>query len=175
MNLTRRDLFSVGGSVPSAAFLAHASRRVPLPQEPGEERSFVLRPVGHVERDEDGTRLRILDRFGDALLGLAEWSHVNVFYWFDKNDEPRKRSILQVHPRGDRENPRTGVFACRAPVRPNLIALSVCKIVKVEKNVVVVDAIDAFHGTPILDLKPVIPPDLQADAIRVPEWAKRSR
>ena len=77
-----------------------------------------------------------------------EWSHINVFYWFDKNDVPQKRRILRVHPRGDQRNPLAGVFACRAPVRPNLIALSVCRIVSVKGNLVNVDQIDAFDATP---------------------------
>ncbi|MCF7673879.1 MAG: TrmO family methyltransferase [Akkermansiaceae bacterium] len=73
------------------------------------------------------TRIGIFDPYVEGLLGLQEWSHVNVFYWFDQNDQPQKRGILRVHPRGDQANPLTGVFACRSPVRPNLIALSVSR------------------------------------------------
>lgn len=86
-----------------------------------------------------------------------EFSHILVFWWFDKNDMPQKRKVLQVHPRGDRENPLTGVFACRSPVRPNLLALTTCKIRSIKDNVVEVEDIDAFDGTPILDLKGYIP------------------
>ncbi|MEA3367494.1 MAG: tRNA (N6-threonylcarbamoyladenosine(37)-N6)-methyltransferase TrmO, partial [Planctomycetota bacterium] len=117
-------------------------------------------------------RLVLFDRFTDGLLGLDGWSHVNVFWWFHKNDVPQKRAILQVHSRGIRKNPLTGVFATRSPVRPNLIALTVCKIVSVEKNVVTVEAIDAFDGTPVLDLKPLIPPDAPKDGVGVPDWAR---
>ena len=132
-------------------------------------------PIGKVEKNGGSTRIRIFDKYADGLLGLGQWSHVNVFYWFDKNDVPQRRRILQVHPRGDRENPLTGVFACRAPVRPNLIALTVCKILAVEKNVVAVDRIDAFDATPVIDLKPFIPPDAPRNNIQVPDWTGRMR
>lgn len=134
---------------------------------------FRMVPVGQVEKREDATRIRIFEPFADALLGLDEWSHVNVLYWFDKNDVPERRSILRVHPRGDRENPLTGVFACRAPVRPNLLALTVCRILGVEGGVVTVDSIDAFDGTPVVDLKPFTPADMPAEGVRVPDWARR--
>lgn len=138
--------------------------------------SFKLYPIGKVEVRKPVTRVRIFDQYKDALLGLAEWSHVLVFYWFDQNDTPERRRILRVHPRGNKANPLTGVFACRAPFRPNLIALSTCKILSVEGTVVNLDTIDAFDGTPVLDLKPFTPPDAPAaDSVRVPSWAEEER
>jgi tRNA-Thr(GGU) m(6)t(6)A37 methyltransferase TsaA len=144
------------------------------PKEKAGETFFKLYPVGKVEQLADGSaRIRISDRYADALLGLDGWSHVNVLWWFDKNDDPQRRGILRVHPRGNRENPLTGVFACRAPVRPNLIALTVCNILSVEGNVLHVDKIEAFDGTPVLDLKPLIPPDVPRQGIKVPDWTGR--
>ena len=64
-----------------------------------------------------------------------------------------KRSILQVYPRADKNNPLTGVFATHSPVRPNLIAISKCKIISVKENVIEVDDIDAFSDSPVIDLK----------------------
>jgi len=120
------------------------------------ETSYTVHPIGRVKKKGGKTRLVLFDRYADGLKGLADWSHVNVLWWFHKNDTPAKRGILQVHPRGNRKTPLTGVFATRAPVRPNLIALTVCKIVSVEGTAVTVESIDAFDGTPVLDLKPVI-------------------
>jgi len=141
--------------------------------EPADARkTYEVHPIGTVEKGDDWARIRIFDPFVDGLLGLQEWSHNNVFYWFDQNDVPQKRAVLQVHPQGNQENPLTGVFACRAPVRPNLIALSVCKVLKVEKNLITLDQIDAFAGTPILDIKPFIPPDAPVKDLRVPAWTK---
>lgn len=140
-----------------------------------EETFFKLFPVGRVEIKGESCCIRIFDRYSDALLGLEEWSHVVVLYWFHKNDVVEKRRILRVHPKGDEKNPLTGVFACRAPVRPNLIALSVCRILSIDGNRVHVEKIDAFDGTPVLDLKPYIPPDMPAKDVRVPEWLKKGK
>lgn len=133
---------------------------------------FKVYPVGAVEKTKDATLIRIFETYVPALKGLDGWSHVNVLYWFDRNDTPAKRSVLQVHPRGNRQNPLTGVFACRSPVRPNLIALTVCKVLAVEGNAVKVDTIDAFDKTPVLDLKPVIASDAPKDA-KGPSWLGR--
>lgn len=132
-------------------------------------------PIGRVEKTGTSACIRLAEKYAAGLLGLDQWSHVNVLWWFDKNDEPAKRAILQVHPRGNPANPLTGVFACRAPVRPNLIALSTCRVLAVDGNVVTVDQIDAFDGTPVLDLKPLSPPDLADGPIRVPDWAGGGR
>ena len=75
---------------------------------------------------------------------------------------------------GDRENPLTGVFATRSPMRPNLIALTLCKITSVRDNVIEVDEIDAFEGTPVLDIKPFLPAHDSASETRVPDWVERA-
>jgi tRNA-Thr(GGU) m(6)t(6)A37 methyltransferase TsaA len=134
---------------------------------------FKVFPVGTVEKKAGAVRLRIAEEYAKALKGLDGFSHVAVLYWFDRNDTPAKRRILQVHPRGNRENPLTGVFACRAPVRPNLIALSVCRILSVEGSAVRVDKIDAFDGTPILDLKPHIPAIDSPTRVSLPDWLRK--
>ena len=139
-------------------------------EEPA-SKSFSIHPIGQVQKI-DGRNVIVLDKkYQDGLLGLDQWSHVQVIWWFDKNDTPQKRAILQVHPRADKNNPLTGVFACRAPVRPNLIALSLCKIISVKDNVIEVDKIDAFEGTPVIDLKPYAPGLDSASEVKVPKWA----
>lgn len=115
---------------------------------------FSVRPIGHVIKSAGKVELAISPQYRDALMGLNDFSHVFVFYWFDKNDSPEKRAMLKVHPRGNKENPLTGVFATHSPVRPNLIGLTVCKIKSINEGVITVDDIDAFDGTPIIDLKP---------------------
>lgn len=135
------------------------------------EDSCVIYPIGQVEKREGQTRLRVFSKYAPGLLGLGGFSHVHVFWWFGENDTPRKRETLQVHPRGDKENPLTGVFATRAPVRPNLIATTLCRIRGIDGEVIRIDAIEAFDGTPILDLKPYIPAaDRPQGDVRVPQW-----
>ena len=89
-----------------------------------------------------------------ALLGVDQLSSLWVLYWFDRNDTPAERAILQVHPRGDPERPLRGVFATRSPFRPNLIAVSNVKVLSVRDNIIEIDDVDAFADTPVLDLKP---------------------
>jgi tRNA (Thr-GGU) A37 N-methylase len=68
----------------------------------------------------------------------------------------------------------TGVFACRSPVRPNPIALTLCRIRSVKNNIIEIDKIDAFANTPILDLKPYIPGYDSAHA-SIADWLKNRK
>lgn len=138
-------------------------------------KSFVVRPIGHVEKAESCTRIVLDAKYEPGLLGLDGYSHLLMFWWFDKNDTPQKRSILQVHPMGNRENPLTGVFATRSPVRPNLIAMTLCRIVAVKGNVVEIESTDAFDGTPVLDIKPFIPGYDSTEGATVPKWLVEAR
>jgi tRNA-Thr(GGU) m(6)t(6)A37 methyltransferase TsaA len=135
------------------------------------ENQFIFRPIGSVHKAKDRTTLVVNKDLQPALKGLDGFSHVWVFWWFNRSDTTDKRATLQVHPRGNRNNPLTGVFACRAPVRPNLIGLTLCRIISVKNNVVEIDKIDAYIDTPILDLKPYIPGTDSAEG-SVPNWLK---
>jgi tRNA (Thr-GGU) A37 N-methylase len=68
--------------------------------------------------------------------------------------------------------PLLGVFATRTNLRPNPIGLTLCELVKVEGNVLTVRGLDAFDGTPVLDLKPYDFWDMAKDA-KLPEWWKK--
>lgn len=115
---------------------------------------YELRPVGWIRKSGDKTTIEIDEQYQPALLGLEELDAIWVLYWFDRNDTPAQRAILQVHPHRDPDNPLRGVFATRAPVRPNLIALSRCRILAVRGTTIEIDDIDAFADTPVLDIKP---------------------
>jgi tRNA-Thr(GGU) m(6)t(6)A37 methyltransferase TsaA len=132
-------------------------------------REFTVNPIGWVRKTPESIGIILNREYQSGLLGLDEFSHVYVFYWFDRNDNPEKRSVLQVHPRGDKQNPLTGVFATRSPARPNLIALTLCRIIEVKDNIIEVDRIDALPDTPVLDLKPFIPHSETSEAT-VPSW-----
>lgn len=131
---------------------------------------FTMEPIGWVRTNDASAWIELDGRFEGALKGLDGFSHVWVFWWFDRNDTPNNRRVLQVHPRGDVRNPLTGVFATRAPVRPNLIALTLCQLASVSGNRIEVVGIDAFDGTPVVDLKPYIPALDRPDSVRIPEW-----
>lgn len=115
---------------------------------------YQVHPIGWVRKSNGATTLEINEEYQDALLGVDQLESIWVLWWFDRNDTSRQRSILQVHPFGDPSNPLKGVFATRAPVRPNLIALTRCNVLSVKGNVIEIDDIDAFDNTPVLDIKP---------------------
>ncbi|MFZ5450364.1 MAG: tRNA (N6-threonylcarbamoyladenosine(37)-N6)-methyltransferase TrmO [Thermodesulfobacteriota bacterium] len=144
-----------------------------FPERKNQISTFNLHPIGTVKHQGKQTYLEILPHYAPALDGLAGFSHVWVFYWFHEHDNPEDRATLKVHPRRNPKNPLTGVFATRAPVRPNLIGLSLCRILKISGNTVEVADLDALEDSPILDLKPYIP---QGDALpdaETPDWVKR--
>lgn len=131
---------------------------------------FYIFPVGEIKQQGETVWIEIEAKYIDGLLGLDEFSHITVFYWFHKNDTPENRAIMQVHPRRNENNPLTGVFATHSPVRPNLIAISICKILSIEKNIIFIDKIDAFDGTPVIDIKSFIPSSVSSSDIKMPNW-----
>ena len=134
------------------------------------DQRFTIVPVGFIRKKDDKTRIEIDDRYSDALLGLDGFSHIHVFYWFHKNDSSEKRSVLQVHPRKDNRNPLTGVFATHSPMRPNLIAQTLCKILDIDGTTIEIDEIDALDGSPVIDIKCYIPSTRSFSDLRLPDW-----
>ena len=75
-----------------------------------------------------------------------------------------------MHPRKDQKNPLTGVFGTHSPLRPNLIGLTRCKIHSIEGLRIYIEDIDAFDGTPVIDIKCFIPDLPPESEIRLPDW-----
>lgn len=104
----------------------------------------------------------------EALRGLEEFSH--IWLLFDFSEAHKDAWSPTVRPPRLGGNKRVGVFASRAPFRPNPIGLSCVKLEKIEKTpdegtVLFVSGVDLLDGTPILDIKPYIPhADLIPDA-----------
>jgi tRNA-Thr(GGU) m(6)t(6)A37 methyltransferase TsaA len=136
---------------------------------------FSVFPIGAVRRSPGEVFIDVTDSYAEALMGLEGFSHIVVLSWLDKNDTPQRRRTLKVHPRNNPENPLAGVFATRSPLRPNPIALSTCKILRIEPHRIFIDKIDAFDGTPVLDIKPCITDLDFATDIKIPDWARRLR
>jgi tRNA-Thr(GGU) m(6)t(6)A37 methyltransferase TsaA len=130
--------------------------------------SYIVTPIGRVESplteraqapkqgDEGAPEawLVIAPEAADGLLGLAAGTEVLVLTWLDRAD----RSTLQVHPRGDTTRPKSGVFATRAPDRPNPVGLHRVEIVEIDGLRLRVRNLEALDGTPIVDMKPLLGP-----------------
>ncbi|MGY1751648.1 SAM-dependent methyltransferase [Blastococcus sp. SYSU D01042] len=111
------------------------------------------------------------ERFApDVLDGLAEFSHVEVVYVFDRVD-PAGVETGARHPRGNPDWPRVGIFAQRAKGRPNRIGVSVCRLLGVEGLTLTVQALDAIDGTPVLDVKPYLAEFGPRGEVRQPAWS----
>jgi tRNA-Thr(GGU) m(6)t(6)A37 methyltransferase TsaA len=124
------------------------------PPAPSPSPVYEVRPIGWVRKADGRTTIVLGDQYRPGLLGVDALESIWVLYWLDRNDTPTQRAILQVHPHGDPANPLRGVFATRAPMRPNLIALSRCRVLSVQGSVIEIDEIDALPDTPVLDIKP---------------------
>lgn len=117
------------------------------------------------------TALRILPRWAEALNGLEEYSHLIVVLWLDR--AKRARQARRLRPEGRADMPEVGTFATRTPQRPNPIGLSTPRLVRRDGPTLWVTGIDAWPGTPILDIKGYTPrDDLRFDA-SVPDWLSR--
>jgi tRNA-Thr(GGU) m(6)t(6)A37 methyltransferase TsaA len=87
-------------------------------------------------------------RWVEGLKGLETVSHIIVLYWMDQ----ARRDLVFQAPRDYRE--QRGTFALRSPVRPNPIALSVARLLRIEGNTLSIVGIDCLDNTPLLDIKP---------------------
>lgn len=134
--------------------------------------SYQVFPIGHVRRKDGRTVLDILEPFVPALKELERFSHVQVLWWLSAFDDEMFREVMQSE-HAPYEAPVLGMFACRSPVRPNPIALTTAEILRVDqdKGEVEIVNIDAFDGTPILDLKAYFPSCDRVKDVRVPQWA----
>jgi tRNA-Thr(GGU) m(6)t(6)A37 methyltransferase TsaA len=127
----------------------------------------LLRPVGVIEselkerseapkQESEGAPDAWLDVQAWAapgLEGLAVDDELIIVTWLHQAD----REVLQVHPRGDARNPLTGVFATRSPDRPNPLGLHAVTVRAIEGNRLRIGPIEAIDGTPVVDIKPVLP------------------
>ena len=89
--------------------------------------------------------------YQEGLRDLDGFSHLFLIYLFHRVErwKPLVVPFLDSQPRG--------IFATRAPVRPNPIGLSVVELLRVKDNVLIVQNVDILDGTPLLDIKPYFP------------------
>ena len=112
--------------------------------------------------------VEVFPEFAEGLKDLDGFSHIILLYHFHRAQE----SKLVVTPFMDPQ-PR-GVFATRAPKRPNPIGLSIVKLLRIEQNILHIENVDVLDGTPLLDIKPYVPEFDQPRADRV-GWLEQSK
>jgi tRNA-Thr(GGU) m(6)t(6)A37 methyltransferase TsaA len=92
----------------------------------------------------------------EGLQGLVTGDEVIVLTWLDR----ARRDVLRVHPRGDPSRAEAGVFSTRSPHRPNPIGLHRVMIISIDGRRVRVRNLEAVDRTPIVDVKPMLSPDI---------------
>lgn len=92
----------------------------------------------------------------EGLEGIRVGDEVIVVTWLDR----ARRDVLRVHPRGDPSRPEQGVFNTRSSDRPNPIGLHRVEVLAIEDGRIEVRNLEAVDGTPIVDVKPVLSPDV---------------
>jgi len=104
----------------------------------------------------------------EALDNLDEFSHIIALYWMHR--VASGEVLLKVQPMGRQEAPLVGLFAARAPNRPNPIGKATIRLLQRQGNILKVKGLDALDGTPVIDIKPYIPRyDSVADS-KMPQW-----
>jgi len=128
--------------------------------------TFELRPIGSVESaltdvavaprqaDEGAPEAWLVfdERVREGLANIRPGDSIVLVTWLDR----AHRDVLRVHPRGDISRAAEGVFSTRSPHRPNPIGLHQVDVVAVDGCRLRVRSLEAVHGTPIVDVKPVL-------------------
>ncbi len=96
-------------------------------------------------------QIHLKKEYVPGLTDLNGFSHIILIYLFHQSEG----YALKVTPFLDTEE--HGVFATRAPRRPNPIGFSVVKLIGIEDNVLTIENVDMLDGTPVLDIKPYVP------------------
>lgn len=133
---------------------------------------FKLNPIGNIVCQNDEMKLVLDKAYAPALIGLDGFSHIQVLWWFSHCDNPQDRSKLTVSTPYKKAPERLGTFATRSPMRPNPIALDCVEITYIdeENTTIGLAYIEAFDGTPVLDIKPYSPSIDRVEAPTVPHW-----
>lgn len=123
-------------------------------------------PIGYVETEapeiprhysisEVEGRLVIDPQYQEGLRDIKAGEYLVVLFHFHRSKPFAPHHLVQKPPHREEW---LGVFSTCSPVRPNPLGLSILKVLEVQGNIIRVKGLDMFSGTPILDLKPFVPP-----------------
>jgi len=151
---------------PNQIISRNGEEKTPVPSHEDTQDSFTYTPIGIVHSPytdtagmpiqptgAEGVRGTIILRpeLSSGLKDLQEFSHIILIYAFHRS----KGYSLQITPFLD--TVQHGVFATRAPKRPNAIGLSIVRLIEIKENVLTIENVDLLDGTPLLDIKPYVP------------------
>jgi tRNA (Thr-GGU) A37 N-methylase len=136
--------------------------------------TYLLKRIGTIKADENQGCFRLLvdEPYRPALMGLGSCTHAIIFWWADQHDNPEDRTNSLVMDLPYAPDTNSGVFANRSQARPNPIAITTSYILNVDEETGTVDLayIDAFDGTPVVDIKPYLPMSDRVLSAEYPDW-----
>jgi len=120
---------------------------------------LILEPIGYVRNDVERntdfsdivSEIVMREDMVEGLYRIEESKEIEVVFWFDRSLPAR----MKLHPKGNPNTPLVGVFASRSPNRPNPIGVTRVQLIAIMGNILTVKGLDAFNGTPVIDIKPV--------------------
>ena len=111
----------------------------------------------------------LTDEMTALLDGIEDFSHVIVIYWgHEITDVARK--LQKVHPAGLENYPLKGIFSTCSPARPNPLLVTVARLIKRDRNSLIVSGLDAIDNSPVLDIKPYVLSMFPHEDVVIPEW-----
>jgi len=130
-----------------------------------------IKQTGYRDCKDIVSEIEIDKKWTELLDGIEEFSHIIILFWMHAvPDGPRPK---KVHPRGRTDLPLIGLLATRAPQRPNPIGITIVKLLKRSGNTLTVQGLDAIDGTPVVDIKSYMIPNIARKDIRMPEWVAK--
>jgi tRNA-Thr(GGU) m(6)t(6)A37 methyltransferase TsaA len=124
-------------------------RPIGFVRSPHQVTSAVPKGLG-AQHTAEGT-IEVLPEFADGLTDIEGFSHLYIFWVFDRSDG----FDLISHPPSDPGRSH-GIFSTRSPRRPNPIALTVVELLGRDGSTLRVRGVDMLDGTPVLDIKPYL-------------------
>lgn len=123
-----------------------------------------LKPIGLALQG----KIYLDPKWAKGLTGIEGFSHILGVFWMDRAHKPD----LLIRPKSRLKFPSIGFLATRTAHRPNPIGITVLKLLKHQGNVLFVEGLDVWDGTPVLDLKPYTKRDF-IKGFKIPGWVKK--
>jgi tRNA (adenine37-N6)-methyltransferase len=125
-------------------------------------------PIQPIAADGIQGYIELFPEYVEGLKDIEGFSHLTLLYRFHKVTSHE----LVVVPFMDTE--KRGIFACKAPKRPNAIGLSTVKLLGVEGNKLIIEQVDMLDGTPLIDIKPFYPRYDNRENVRI-GWLEKNK
>lgn len=137
------------------------------------ENKFQITAIGSIRVGEKKFSVQLDPEYIPGLTNLEGFSHLQILWWAHLTDSAQDRDRLMVEKLFKKGPDRLGIFATRAPGRPNPIMSSTIQVTEIdfEQGIIQTPFIDADDGSPVLDIKPYFPMERVQDP-GVPAWCR---